>query len=314
MQKPEDLFQRYIWLVNTFLQASNGITLKELDSKWRSSQFCDGRPLSRTTFNRYREVIEEMFDIIIDCEKHHQSVYRIANPEVLRANNMQSWMLRTLTVGNALKTSMELHERILLEDIPSGQEYLQDIIDAMKRNHMIRITYNRSFDTQHTLVLKPYCLKVFRQRWYVVGQNTEYREGNIRVYALDRILTMSETDRIFAVPSNFHPESFFKNDFGVYTGGEEPVETITIRAYGKLPDFLRTLPLHHSQQEVVSTSKYTDFSYHLRPTYDFRQELLSQADELEVLSPESFRQEFGAILRKAARKHRTATSPTPQEE
>ena len=59
MQKPEELFGRYIWFVNTLLQAGDeGLTLAELNDKWCLMPFSGGTPFSRTTFNRYREVVE----------------------------------------------------------------------------------------------------------------------------------------------------------------------------------------------------------------------------------------------------------------
>ena len=61
---------------------------------------------------------------------------------------------------------------------------------------------------------------------------------------------------------------------------------------------LRTLPLHASQKELKSTTEYADFEYYLRPTFDFRQKLLSQGDEVEVLGPKEFREEIKDALRR----------------
>jgi len=305
MQKPEQLFGRYIWFVNTLLQAGKGgISLRALSDKWLCTSFSEGKPLSRTTFNRYRDVLEEMFGINTDCHAGNYNYY-ISNPEILNDAVVQTWMLRTMTVAGILQSSSSLHNRIVLESMPGGQEYLQPIIDAMERNHIIRMNYARSFDSIQTILLKPYCLKVFRQRWYLVGRNTAYRTDAIRVYALDRILRFQETNKKFVFPTDFNPKYFFENDFGVYTGGKIKVEDIVIRAYGKLPHYLRTLPLHHSQQEVNQGEGFVDFSLHIRPTYDFMQELLSQADELEILSPTNVRKDFARILRNAARRNRT---------
>ena len=301
MQKPEELFGRYIWFVNTLLQAGRkGITLRELNKKWLCTTFSEDKPLSRTTFNRYRDVLQEMFGILTDCDPSTYC-YFISNPEILHEAGVHTWMLRTMTVAGVLQSSTSLHDRIILENVPGGQEYLQAIIDAMARSHIIKVEYARSFDAIQTIMLMPYCLKVFRQRWYLVGRNTAYKQDAIRVYALDRILKLDETDKNFVMPQDFNPRYFFENDFGVFTGGNVKVEDIVIRAYGKLPNYLRTLPLHHSQREIGSGDGYTDFSLRLRPTYDFLQELLSQADEVEVLAPDKLRKDFSKILRKAAR-------------
>ncbi len=46
-----------------------------------------------------------------------------------------------------------------------------------------------------------------------------------------------------------------------------------------------------SQKMVMETSDYTLFQYHLVPTFDFKQEILSRGSTFEVLSPEWFREE-----------------------
>ena len=43
--------------------------------------------------------------------------------------------------------------------------------------------------------------------------------------------------------------------------------------------------MHHTQTEVETTPDYSIMEYTLRPTYDFRQELLSRINGIEVLSP-----------------------------
>jgi len=303
MQKPEELFGRYIWFVNTLLQAgSEGLTLIELNDKWRATPFSEGMPISRTTFNRYRDVIEEMFGIITDCN-HKTYCYFIANPEILHTPGVHTWMLRSMTVAGVLQSSASLHNRILLETMPTGQEFLQPIIDAMAHSHIVQMKYLRSFALIQTFYLMPYCLKVFKQRWYLVGHNTAYRSDDIRVYALDRVLGLKETERPFTLPSDFDPKAFFANDYGVYTGGDEEVEDIIIRAHGRLPNYLRSLPLHPSQQEIAEGPRYADFSLRLRPTYDFMQELLSQANEVEIIAPLHLRKSFAKILRSAARRN-----------
>jgi hypothetical protein len=303
MQRPEELFQRYIWLVNTLLSAGDGITFDELNRKWVYATVGNGRPLPRSTFNRYREAIEEMLGITIECDKRNGAVYRISDPDALKTNNIQSWMLRTLTVGNVLQSALGMHNRILLEKMPMGQEHLQAIIDAMAQNHVLRLDYSKSFCTVSTIEVEPYCLKVFRQRWYLLAHNTAYSKDDLRTYSLDRISYIEETGHCFTLPYDFDAARYFENDFGIYTGGDTKVETIVIHAFGRLPDYLRTLPLHPSQQETLITSDYVEFRYRLRPTYDFRQELLSQADELEVIAPQSFREEFAAVLSHALERH-----------
>lgn len=306
MASANDQFQKYVWIVNTVLRSSHGISFGEISRRWRVTNISGGEPMSRTSFNRYRDRVRDIFGVDIECRRSGADyLYYVENPEVLHSSTSQSWLLRSLTVGGALQEGADIKERILLESIPGGQEYMPVIIDAMKNNLLLAVEYRKFGSPEaQAFALEPYCLKVFRQRWYLVGHNVDYASDDIRVYALDRFASVKETDISFSWPDNFDASVFFENNFGVYVGGKEKAQKIVIRAYGSLVSFLRTLPLHHSQREVETHEAWSDFSYFLRPTYDFRQELLSQAEQLEVLEPADFRKQFQALLARAARRHR----------
>ena len=306
MRSVDSVFRKHVWMVNTLLRATEGISLKQLDRRWMASEFSDGEHLSRTSFNRYREDIQEMFGVNIQCRRKAKDYYYfIDDPDALRSNSPQTWMLHSLSVGNALQNSHTLQHRILLEQMPGGQEYLQTVIDAMQHGHTLHMHYHAFGKDETTLTLAPYCLKVFHLRWYVAGKSSRHHDDTLRVYALDRVTMLTETDTPFTMPVGFDAETYFADEFGVMCGSNKPVETIVIRAYGTLANYLRTLPLHASQREVDTQHGWADFQFRLRPTYDFRQELLSQADQIEILSPESFKEEFVKVLRAAARRNTT---------
>ena len=150
--------------------------------------------------------------------------------------------------------------------------------------------YMRRFKDGDTITIEPYAIKVFKQRWYMLANN--YKRPEPSIYALDRILSIQETNEPFKLPKDFDAELFFKEYYGVLCNSDKKVERIVVRAYQPLMHYLRTLPLHHSQKELQSTPEYADFEYHLRPTFDFLQELFSQINEIEVLEPASLRKEI----------------------
>lgn len=286
--KTTDTFRQYSWLVST-IQRAKRITLKNIQKRWIDDDLCNGKPLSRTTFYRLRQAIEDMFGIIIKCDTNDGNHYYISNPEVLKDNSTQNWMLQTLTVSNVLIDSLSIKDRLVLEEIPEGTQYLQTIIKAIKDNHRLAMTH-QSFDATEAknMTVEPYCLKLFRQRWYLlVKYAPNYDE--LRIYALDRITALEETNQTFTLDPDFQAESFFRHYFGTFIGGE-PMR-IVLRAYGKMIPLLRTLPKHLSQKEIATTKEYSDFEYFMAPTFDFRQEILREGSELEVLEPQSFRNE-----------------------
>ena len=139
--KPAKIFQQYVWLVNTLRQYKR-LTLEEINNLWVKNDVIGGSPLNRVSFYRHKDAILNMFGINIDCEQKTYKYY-IANPEVINDDSIERWMLSTLTVNTALSDTASLNDRILLETVPAGEEYLQTLILAMKTNRRIVIVYQR---------------------------------------------------------------------------------------------------------------------------------------------------------------------------
>ena len=298
--RSSNIFRQYTWLVNTILHAEK-IDFEHICQLWLSNDLNEGRPLSRTTFYRIRQAIDDMFGICIECDNQHQ--YYIANPEALHDNSTQNWMLRTLTVNNILLDGLSIKDQLLLEDVPAGLEHLETIINAIKYHHTLQMGYQKFTDYEsYTTSIEPYCLKLFHQRWYLLGKS-ERKSGAMAIYALDRMTKLIETDTQYELAVDFDAETFFKNYFGVFIGKEAPAQRIILRAYNNMPNLLRTLPLHHTQKEISNTEKHSDFEYHLIPTFDFQQAILKEGNELEVIEPESLRQTIHEALAKALKRY-----------
>ena len=299
--KASEIFRQYIWLTDTIYR-SGGITFQELNERWVRTEMSGGMPMIRQTFNRHREAIQDMFGINIECQTKGGYYYYIEDKGTLKSNDLKSWMLDSLSISNMLMESGSLKDRIVLENIPSGKEYLQPIINAMKESHKLQMTYQKFGQAdKYSIIIEPYAIKVFKQRWYLLAKTAKRDEPVI--YALDRIVSLEETTDSFEYPSDFDTEAFFKDCYGVICGTNDQAQRIVIRAYYPFINYLRTLPLHHSQKELTSTSVYADFEFYLRPTFDFLQELLSQGHEVEVLEPVSLRQEMKKAFEKVLNRY-----------
>lgn len=289
-----DLFKRYIWLVDTIYQAGK-ITFDEINDKWVRSFLSDGNDFPKKTFNNHRSAIENIFDLSISCDAKNGYRYYIENLEDIDNGTMRNWLLNTFTINNLISESQKLKNRIQLENTPSGQAYLAPIIEAMRDSHKIEITY-QSYWKGHasTFEIEPYFVKIFKQRWYVVA----YSEGvdKIMIYALDRIQKLSITQNIFDYPKDFNPEEYFYNCYGIIN--DENIEPCTVKIKTNIyqAKYLRGLPLHHSQKKIEVNDDMVCFEYYIKPTFDFKKELLSMGTEIEILEPEWLREEMGEII------------------
>jgi hypothetical protein len=291
----KNLFNRYIWLINT-IYSEGRITFEEINKKWKKAEsLSNGDDMPIRTFHNYRRAIEEMFDINIDCDKRNNYAYYIDNRDDIEKNSIRKWLLNTFAVNNLINESHRLKRRILFEEIPSGQRFLMPVIEAMRDGLIIKITH-RSYWQEHptVYVIEPYCLKIFRQRWFVLARN---RSGELKVYSLDRIQSLQKTENGFAFPDNFDAQKYFHDYFGIITGAEKPC-VVEIKVFGRQCEYVRSLPLHHSQEETEKSDNYSIFRYCIAPTFDFRQEILSHGAMVEVLSPKELRKEIAATIKK----------------
>lgn len=283
------VFQRYIWLVNTISQAI-AINKETLDYQWSRCSLNDNHETEypRKTFLRHREDIAEIFGIDIALNRSNNTYY-IAHSEDMRSDDLRRWLMNNFAVNNALTESQSLRNRILVEKIPEGHHYLPTIIQAMRDNHVLLVEHGRFGQEKKCFMLEPYCLKVFKQRWYVYGRPSNHPEER-RIYALDRVLRLEETEATFRLPEGFDAEEEFSIYYGVFT--DRPVELVRVRVNKKGAPFLRSLPIHHSQREILTGEEYSEFEYYIAPTFDFIQQLRTYGSQLTVLSPQWLRDDM----------------------
>lgn len=294
------LFRQYIWLIDTIYR-HKALNLEEINERWMRTEMSGGTPLARTTFNRHRDAIQDMFDITIECDRRNSNRYYIEDASTINMKGVKKWMLDTISVGSIMTESMHMRDRILLENIPSGNGFLPTLTLAIKNEKKVILTYQKFGCEPYKIEVEPYCLKLYHQRWYVLAHLE--KKGYLVIYSLDRILDIEETNEGFKRDKNFDAEEYFKPYYGVIVG-EANVQKIVIRTDHVLANYYRTLPLHHTQKETATTDDYVEFTMHLSPSFDFRQEILSQGDSIEVIEPASLREQIASMLEKALKKYR----------
>lgn len=278
----KNFFKRYIWLVD-LINRRKYVSFKEINEAWMRSPLNEtGDPLSERTFFNHKDAIAGMFGIEILNDR--SLGFYIGRSDV-GSDETSDWMLHTLCLNNVLHENADMKDRILMEKVPSSERFLTDIISAMRDFRVISLCY-QSFRHPEPFCfnVRPYCVKYFKQRWYLLGDS----DLGLRIYSLDRFVDMEELEEHFEIPKGFDAEEYFGNYFGVIIG-EEP-EDVKIRVVPDQVKYFRTLPLHGSQRETVQEDGSSVFSYHIAPTFDFVQEILSHGADVEVLEPAELRE------------------------
>lgn len=299
-----NLFSKYIWLIDT-IRRHGMITREDLNVLWKKSPFSDGEPMPRRTFYNYRNAIEELFKINIECNTATFE-YFIDDQGDSHKESVTEWLLNSASMSNALTDAREVSHKIFLEDVPSSRHHLSTVLTATKECRPLKFTYSNYMRSNPTrdVTVEPYFLKLFRQRWYMTGRNV--KEDSIKTYALDRMTDVSIGTEVFEIPAEFDAEAYFRDSFGiVFSQGE--VKAVTIKVDARQAKYFRALPLHHSQQEMVHDA-YSIFSYKLKLTPDFVQELLSHGPKVTVLNPPELKAMMISNLEESLSNYRAAAN------
>ena len=290
-------FNRYVWLIDVISRYGH-ITKRDIDGLWSCSSLNERheKEIPERTFHNHREAIRGIFGIEIAFDRGLG--YYIDNPEELDGEGIRSWLLESMSLSNILRESADMRSRILFEKVPSSSKWLSVIVNAMRDSKALEMTYQSFKRTEPTTFeTHPYCLKVFRQRWYMLARTIGKEE--LRIYSLDRIIDIKVLDKTLELPAGFDAADFFSDYFGIIIGHDVKPSIMEIKATAEQAKYLESLPLHPSQEAIEVTPDYSVFRYRLVPTFDLKQEILSRGATVEVLAPEWFRKEIVDELQKS---------------
>ncbi len=288
---PRTSMRKYVWLAETIYRAGS-ITLAELNRKWVADRMGQG-PIPERSFHKWRTDVEDLFGLAIECDLKNGYRYYITNRKAVNNGGVRSWLLNSLATTELFMQADDIRDRIVLEDVPSGNLFLSIIVDSMKQGRVLSMTYQSYKRTEGTTYdVLPYCVRLWRQRWYMVAWSTHYEQ--VRTYGLDRIRMLEKTDAHFVMPADWSAADYFEGCFGVIADKTVPIVEVRLRVMADQANYLRDLPLHTSQQEVERGEEWSIFTLWVRPTIDFRHELLSYGRKVEVLEPLSLREALKA--------------------
>ena len=222
----KNYFDRYVWLISTIARHEY-IRFSDINDAWTRSSINEKHEnLSQRTFFNHIDAILMVFGIEIKCDRSRG--YYIANNEYIESDGMRQWLLESLSLNNLLNEAKDMKGRVLFEKIPSSRNWLSVIVDAMRDEQAVEMTYQGFTRPEpHTFIAHPWCVKLFKRRWYMLARSEDYKEP--RIYALDRIHEIYPVDKKLKVPHTFNATKFFAEYFGVTVTPGCKVETVDVR-------------------------------------------------------------------------------------
>lgn len=276
-----------LWLVERL--SLKRMTFQEIADEWsRAAANIDGFALTARSFQRYRNIAEELFNVNIECHKPTNEYWVDTEP----MEDAARWTMSALRV-HSLASMVDMREYIMVEEPPAGSCLLKPLADACRQSLLVTVDYKSPYKPLLRYTLVPYFLRLYKQRWYVTGRQPG--KDYLTTLALERMTLVGVAQSANPGP-RVSPAEYYEGYYGVIRNGEP--EPIVVRAFWPQDTYLKEVPLHASQRVVDETDEWTDFSLCVSPTYDFKQDMLWHRDKLTVLSPQWLRDDMADILRR----------------
>lgn len=292
-----ELLQKYLWLIQVFMRAGyRGLTLEEISDRWEVRW---GEKYVRRSFFNHRNIIYEIFGIRISCRRSDNCYYLDAESMDQDSNSSFRWMLDSVTMNSLAELrDGQLKGRITLESVPAGRDNLSTIAGAMQDNVKLKLAYLKYTSKESSnYTIRPYALKENARRWYLVGYCEE--RSQVRVYALDRIVSLEVTGARFKMPVNFDVDRLFAGCFGVYLPDEGArCVRIVFRMTEQEAKYVADLPIHESQKEIERKDGFVTYEIMVYPNKNLMMEFLSRGESLEILEPAEIRDQIKEEIKK----------------
>ena len=286
---------RYSLIINrlrkkpsTFQEISDYL---KMESEIQSYRF----EISKRTFQRDIQDIYSLYNIEIKYDNSLKAYKIVINDEPETGMRI----LEAFDTFNALNISDRLSDFIHFEKRrPAGTENLFGLLHAIRNRVQIKFEYHKFWEDQISQrTVEPYALKEFKNRWYILANDTN--DSKIKSFALDRLSNLEITKRKFTFPANFHVEENYRYCFGIISPDEDAPHEIILSFDPFQGKYIKSLPLHESQKVLVDNENELQIGLKLYLTHDFIMELLSFGSSMKVLQPQYLAEEIKEELKRA---------------
>lgn len=178
----------------------------------------------------------------------------------------------------------------------NGIEMIIEILEAISQRKVVELKYKKFNDkTFKNYKIKPILLKEDKQMWYILGVNAE--KDRLNTFALDRVHSLIIKDEEFD-QIEFNSEEYFKYSFGVTVSDGEPMEVV-ISFDPNSGNYLRTLPIHNTQEIIEDSEKRFVIKVKVIPSYEFYSKIYSYCCDATILQPPQIKYQFSKSFEKA---------------
>ena len=255
---------------------------------------------SKRTFQRDIQDIKAIFNIDILYDRKSKAYFI----DSVDKSTTTDRLLEAFEMFNAMKISDDLSHFIHFEKRkPQGTHHFHGLLHCIKNNFVVKFPYHKyDDDIIVNREVEPYALKEFKSRWYLIAK--DQNDKHVKAFGLDRIQELNITKKKFVPPENFNANDLYKNYFGIVNTSIDKAEEIILSFDNFNGKYIKSFPLHESQQIIVDNNKETRIKLFLHTTLDFEIELLSHGDRVKIISPDRLRKRMREIYKNALDNHK----------
>ena len=280
--------------------------------------FENGFEISNRTLQRDFEYIRYEFGVEIKYDRKHRGYYidESSSVDLDLFFRFLSLAKTAELVRESLSNPKKITGYVLLDRNADfkGAGYIKPLLRAIKEHRKVKFFhYNYHAGKYRRYTLKPYLLREYQNRWYVVGKiagmHTYWHFG------LDRMQDLEVLPQTFEPDPDFRPAEIYDRIIGVSYHSDRKPEKVVLEFTQNQGEYIKTLPLHPSQvilEDYKSTNPSFDDGKTLKdekdnlyvalyviPNYELQQAILQHGEKVKVLEPQWLAEEIKIRLRKA---------------
>jgi len=185
---------------------------------------------------------------------------------------------------------MELSRRIIVDFDGNpelkGLGHFSMLLSAIQLRKALKIKYRAGYRNSRSLILSPYFLKEYNNRWFLMGSEKGFR--SISCIALDRIerLTYAGNEKFMETEIDFEKE-YFEDVIGTTVPKNRNVVKVVLKFGKERFDYVASKPLHGSQK---SDRKKRIVTIEVIPNRELESLILHYGNDVEVLEPQDLRE------------------------
>ena len=315
--------RRYI-LIDSILKSYKRYSIKEIAEKVNEQLIEDGfGPVTDRMIYNDLKMIQAEYPVTIikkDSKYQYETRDESISDEILRAEdrNIIEMALQTFAIykgsglfekfddvitrlmaGSVLRgLNKNGHEKyIQIGELSgeTGQRWIEVIYNAIVEGKTLRIHYKPYGQETKIRTISPYLLKEYRNIWYMVAYANETEASNI--FKLTRIQKIEPSNESYFIDDKFNREEYFKHSLGVFhIRGEEPIEVI-LKFDEDLVQLISENPVHPTMKVLSKSEKDIIVAFKVFNTIELKTKILGYGAGVEVVGPESLRDEISEIVK-----------------